>query len=264
VTELALPLGFPPTNSPAAKKVRMAAALNILSTRLCANIFKPCYIPGSATDSTTIKEILDHQSATGLRKEEKFIRALLTSMYSDEQVKAAINRAVQITIEDTLKCLSFFLNDGVQTFKTELAALLKRAVNISMQMQQSEKMVEVNIEGRDFAERSDEYLPGFGELMSPAGPAKFEMLNLFPQIYVPEDRKWVHQGIFLFPDQEVVIAAEKELRDFMRAKNGRGTSGSAMRESKRERRQSTVIGGENGSMSASPTSPRAPRHSFSN
>jgi hypothetical protein len=266
VTELALPLRFPPTNSLAAKKVRMAAALNILATYLCANIFKPCYIPESAADGTTIKEILDHQSETGLRKEEKFIRALLISMYPDEQVEAAINRVVQITVEDIIKCLGLFLDDGVQTFRTELAALLKRAADISMEMQQSEKMVEVNAEGGDFAERPDEYLPDFGELMSPASPPKFEMLYLFPQIYVPEDRKFVHQGIFLFSDQEVVITAEKELRDFragMRAKNGRGIGGGAMRESKRERRQSTVIGGENGSMSASPTSPRAGRHSFS-
>ena len=267
MTELALPLRFPPTNSPAAKKVRMAAALHILATHLCANIFKPCYIPESAADSRTIKEILDYQSTTGLRKEEKFIRALLISMYPDESVKAAINRAVQITTEDILKRLSVFLGDGVQTFSARLTALLKRAASISTEMQQSKKMVEVNVEGGDFAERPDEYLPDFGKIKSFTGPAKFEMLNLFPHIYVPEDGKVVYQGIFLFPDQEVVIAAEQELRDFKagrRAKNGRSISGSAMRESKRERRQSTVIGGENGSMSASPTSPRAGRLSFSN
>jgi hypothetical protein len=266
VTELALPLRFPPTNSLAAKRVRVAAALNILATRLCANIFKPCYIPESAADSETIKEILDHQSATGLRKEEKFIRALLTSMYPDERVKAAINRAVQTTIDDILQCLSFFLNEEVQTFKTGLVALLKRAVDISMQMQQSEKMVEVNVEGGDFLELPDEHLEDFGEFVSSTGPAKFEALNLFPQIYVPEDGKFVHQGIFLFPDQEVVITAEQELRNVragMRAKSGRVISGSTMRESRRERRQSTALGGENGSMSASPTSPRAGRHSFS-
>jgi hypothetical protein len=266
VTELALPLRFPPSNSPAAKRVRVAAALNILATYLCANIFKPCYIPESAADSETIKEILGYQSTTGLRKEEKFMRALLISMYPDEQVKAAINRAVQITVEDILKCLSFFLNDRVQTFRTGLEALLKGAANLSRQMQQSEKMVEVNVEGGDFAERPDEYLQDFGELVSPTGPARFEMLNLFPHIYVPEDGKVVLQGIFLFSDQEVVIAAEQELRDYragMRAKNGRSISGSVIRESKRERRQSTAIGGENGSMSVSPTSPQARRLSFS-
>jgi hypothetical protein len=236
----------------------VAAALNILATYLCANIFKPCYIPESAADSETIKEILGYQSATGLRKEEKFIRALLISMYPDEQVKAAIHRAVQITVEDILKCLSFFLNDRAQTFKTGLAALLKRAANISVQMQQSEKMVEVNVEGGDFAERPDEYLQDFGKIVPLTSPAKFEMLNLFPHIYVPEDGTVVLQGVFLFPDQEVVVTAEQELRDFkagMRARNGRGICGSAIRESKRERRQSTVIGGENGSILASPTSP---------
>jgi hypothetical protein len=270
VTALALPLGFPPTNSPAARKVRVAAALNILATYLCANIFKPCYIPESATDGETIKEILDYQSTAGLRKEEKFIRALLTSMYPDEQVKAAINRAVQVTVDDVLKCLGFFLNDESQSFRTRLTALLERAANISRQMQQSEKMVEVNVEGRDFSvegedfvERSDEYLGVFGEEISPTSPAKFEVLNLFPQIYVPEDRKFVHQGIFLLSGQEVVIAAEQEFRDFragIRAKNGRA---SFMRESRRGRRQSMVVSGENGSMSVSPTSPRAGRLSFS-
>ena len=241
----------------------MAAALNILATYLSANIFKPCYIPA---DGETIKEILDYQSTTGLRKEEKFMRALLISMYPDEQVKAAINRTVQTTIEDILKCLSFFLNDRMQTFRPGLEALLKKAANISVQMQQSEKMVEVNVEDGDFAERPDEYLQDFGETVSPTGPARFEMLNLFPHVYVPEDGKVVFQGVFLFPDQEVVITAEQELRDFkagMRAKSGRSICGSAIRESNRGRRQSTAIGGENGSMSASPTSPPARRLSFS-
>ena len=135
-------------------------------------------------------------------------------MYPDESVRAAINWAVQITIEDILKRLSVFLSDGVQTFSARLAALLKRAANISMEMQQSEKIVEVNVEGGDFAERPDEYLPNFGKIKSLTASGKFEMLNLFPHVYVPEDRKVVYQGIFLFPDQEVVIAAEQELRDF--------------------------------------------------
>lgn len=262
-----MPLRFPPTNSPAAKKVRIAAALHILVTNLCTNIFKPCFIPESATDSKTIKEILDYQSATGLRKEERFTRALLTSMYPDELVKAAINRAVHITIQDIIKHLHVFLGDAVQTFSAGLAVLLRRAAAISLEMQQCEKMVEVNIETGDSAERPEEYLSGFGKLKPVTGPAKFEMLNLFPNIYVPEDKKVVHEGIFLFSDQEAVIVAEQELRDYkagMRGKNGRGTSGSAMRESKRERRQSTVIGGDIGSVSSSPTSPRAGRPPFSN
>jgi hypothetical protein len=111
------------------------------------------------------------------------------------------------------------------------------------------------------------YLPDFRKLKSLTGPAKFEILNLFPHIYVLEDKKVVHQGVFFFPDQEVVIVAEQELRDFkagMRAKNGRGMSRSTVRESKRERRQSMVIGGGNGSMSSSPTSPRTGRLPFSN
>jgi len=252
VTELGLPLKFPPTNSKAAKRVRVAAALHILATHLCDNIFKPCFIPESAEDGRTIREILDHQFMTGLRKEEKFTRALLISMYPDERVTAAIDRVVQLTTEEILSQLSFFLSDGLQTFSTGIAALLKSAATISMEMQKSKKMVEVSVEDGDFADRADEYLPDFGQLQPLNSPTSFEMLNLFPHVYVPEDEITVHPGAFLFPDQEVVIVAEHELRDFragMRSKNGRGMSGSGMRDSKRERRQSMAIGAENGSLS---------------
>jgi hypothetical protein len=197
-----------------------------------------------------------------LRKEEQFTRAVLASMYPPEKITAAINRAVHMTLEEILKDLGVFLGDRVETFSTGLLALLEKAVAISKEMQQSKKMVEASFEDGDSAERSDEYLPQFGELKSITGPAKFEMLYLFPRFYVPEDNRIVHEGVFLWPEQEFIVVAEQELRDFkagLRVKNGRGMSGSAIRESKRERRQSTVIGAENGSMSSSPTSPRIGR-----
>jgi hypothetical protein len=43
----------------------------------------------------------------------------------------------------------------------------------------------------------------------------------------PRTKRVVHQGAFFFPDQEVVIVAEQELKESqsgMRAKNGRGVT----------------------------------------
>lgn len=129
------------------------------------------------------------------------------------------------------------------------------------ELQHSKKTVEVNVEDGDFTERPCEYLKEFGEPITPTGPQKFDMLNLFPRIYVPEDNKVVHQGFILWPDQEAVIAADQELKEFMarrRAKSGRGMSWSAMGGSKWERRQSTVIDGGTGSTATSPGIGRLP------
>ena len=238
----------------------MAAALNIIATHLCANIFKPCFVPESVADSKTIKEVL--ASMADLRKEEQFTRAVLLSLYPPEQITEAISQAVHITLRDILKDLRIFLGDRVETFSPGLETLLERAAALSKEMQQSKKMVEVSCEDGDSAERADEYLPQFGELKSDTGPTKFEMLYLFPHFHVPEDNKVVYEGVLLWPEQEVVVAAEQELRDFKagrRVKTGRGMSGSVIRETKRERRQSNVFGAENGRISFSPTSPRIER-----
>ena len=243
----------------------MAAALNVLATRLCDNIFKPCYIPESATGTNTIKEILDYQFMAGLRKEEQLTRALLISTYPPERVREATIQAVETTLQDVLEHLHVFLGDRVETFGSELKPILQRAAKLALEMQRSKKMVKVSVEDGDLMGHSDEYLGIFGELVPPTGPPKFEVLSLFPRIWVPEDDTIVHEGVVLWPDQEIVVVADQELRTFKaerKAKNGRGMSGTAQGGIKRERRQSVVFGGGKEIVSSPPNSPGVGRNTF--
>jgi hypothetical protein len=243
----------------------VAAALHIIATRLCANIFKPCYIPESAAGSEIIKQILQDLSRAQLQREEQFTRAVLTFMYPPDQVRAAIDVAVRTTLDDVLKQLGIFLVDD-KGFPAALEALLQDAAGLWQELQQSKTMVKASVEDEDSTERTDEYLPEFGEPISSAESQAFEMLSLFPRIYVPENGRVVHRGFFLWPDQEAVITAEQELKDFKAqkgARDGHGMNGTAVRGSKRERRQSAVISGEVGSIPSSPTSSRAGKLSFS-
>jgi hypothetical protein len=243
----------------------MAAALHILAARLFANIFKPCYIPESSADCRTINEILDYQFRADMRKEENFTRALLLSMYPPEQVKAAIDRAVRTTLEDVLKHLGLFLNGGGETFSAELEALLRQVADIWMEMQRSKKIVEVNVEDGDYTDWPWESLKEFGEPIAATGPQKFDKLNLFPRIYVPEIDKIVYHGFVLWADQDSVLAADRELKESIarrRARSGNTIGGSVMGGSQRARRQSTIIDERNGSTQSPPTSPRTERFPF--
>lgn len=178
----------------------MAAALYILATRLYANIFKPCYIPESPTASRMIRKILDHQFKADLRKEEKLIRALILFMHSPDKVKTAINRAVRITLDEVFRRLGPFFNNGGETFTAEFKALLHRVAGMWAEMQSSKKTMEVSMEDGDFTYWPWRSLDEFGEPVALPGPQKFDKLNLFPRIYVPEDEKIVHHGFILWAD----------------------------------------------------------------
>ena len=47
---------------------------------------------------------------------------------------------------------------------------------------------------------------------------KFEMLTLFPRVYVPEDDHMVNSGLILLPTQSIVSAAEQEFSQYIASK----------------------------------------------
>ncbi|KAI9808034.1 MAG: hypothetical protein M1827_007540 [Pycnora praestabilis] len=264
---LAIPFGVPPTNSSAAKHVRMAVALHILATRLCANFFKPCHVPKYLNASQMIEDILAQQSRDDMQK-EYIIRALLLSMYTPEEVNASMKRTVDATCNEVLGLLKHFTSGEEQRFRMDLEALLYEAADVWKEAQYSRKMVKAIIVDEQEDEHSDScpwfHLEEFGStaVLTEAQPGsqKFEMLNLFPRVFVPEDNHVVYCGVVLWPDQDIVVSAEQEFKNCVRRnKSVRSASGATIGGSvRRERRLSIAIDGSDGGQ-ASPTSLKAGR-----
>lgn len=214
----------------------MAACLHLLARRLCTDFFKPCFLPESGAAGETIKEILIHQSLDNVRK-ERFTRALLLSTYEAEDVDATVAQAACIMSKVVLSLLSPM--GGDEAFRKEVEALFRDAADVWKEAQQSKKMVLASMED-DFTEWQWSHLEEFtvAEVKVQPSLPKFEMLNLFPRVWVPEDGHIVNHGYVLWPHQNTVFAAEQEFRERMaiRRPNGNVFSGSI----RRERRLSTL------------------------
>ncbi|MCJ1247115.1 hypothetical protein MMC30_004326 [Trapelia coarctata] len=219
---LNVPLSFPPTNTPAARYVRMAASLHIISRRLYTDFFKPCYIPESADVSEAIKEILAQHYMIDARK-ERITRALFLSTYAPEEVDTAIKQAVDTASKDVLELLSPI--GGNEPFRKDLEKLFNEAAGVWREAQQSTKMVQASVtdEFEDWSwAQLDEFTSAVTGTEAQQGFPKFDMLHLFPRICVPEDNHIVSSGYVLWPSQNVVFVAEQEFSQWIASKRFKG------------------------------------------
>ena len=222
---LNVPLSFPPTNTVAARYVRMAAALHIISRRLRTDFFKPCYIPESAEVSEAIKQILVQHFVTDAGK-ERITRALFLSSYAPEEVDTAIKQVVDTASKAVLELLSPI--GGNEPFRKDLEKLFYEAAGVWKEAQQSIKMVEASVADDEFEEwpwaEVDEFTSAVTVTGTEAQQAypKFDKLNLFPRIYIPEESHMVSSGYALFPNQNTVFAAEQEFSRLISSKRFKG------------------------------------------
>lgn len=190
--------------------MRMAATMHILADRLCNNFFRPCYLPEYSDAGDPMKEILFQQYTTNPQR-ERIMRSLLLSVYPPKKIEDAIKQAVQETTEEVCQLLSL-IGGGEEAFRKEIRSLFYGAANVWKEAQYSNKMVEANtIE--DYEEwqwdKLDDFSSAVGDIKSQSLP-RFEMLNLFPCIHIPETDHTVDRGCVLWPAQNTVIAAEQE------------------------------------------------------
>ncbi|KAI9865233.1 MAG: hypothetical protein M1824_003384 [Vezdaea acicularis] len=245
---LKVPLSFPPSNSPPAKLVRMATCLHTIASHLSTNIFRPCYIPESIVASEAVKEILSRQFSED-SKMELLTRALLLSTYDSEDVDAATKEAVFTASEDTFQLLSPI--GGDQTFRLEVEKLFQEAADVWKLAQRSRKMVEV-FTLQQYPNWTWEHLQDFGGAVAETNVQvlihEFEMLNLFPAIFIPEENRGIYPGSVLWHDQKTVLEADRELRECITARKSKsGRSGTVSGgPGRRERKPSIVSSARNG------------------
>ena len=188
--------------------MRLAAFMHILADRLCNNFFRPCYLPEYSDGGDPMKEILGQQNP----QKERIMRSLLLSTYSPKMVDEAIKQVVQETTEEICRLLSL-IGGGEESFHKDVKSLINEEENVWKEAQYSQKMVEASTT-EDYTDwqwdKLETFTSAVGEIKQPSIFPRFEMLNLFPCIFVPEIEHTVDNGCALWPTQNTVIAAEQE------------------------------------------------------
>lgn len=209
---LSVPLSLPPSNSHASKYIRMVTCLHIVSKTLCVWFFKPCFIPESVAFSESMKELLSQQFSVGAEK-ERITRAILISTYPSESVKEAMQTAVERASAEIRRLLDP-IGGANEEFRSEIEKIFHQAANLWRGTQHSSKMIEVSMLEGDFGTEwpldKANLDPKITETTSTPTAAQFEMLALFPNIYIPEDDIYIFPGYALYSDHKIVVAAEEE------------------------------------------------------
>lgn len=191
--------------------MRMAATMHILADRLCNKFFRPCYLPEYSDADDPIKEILSHLCATDPQR-ERIMRSLLLSAYPPRIFEDVIKQAVQKTTDEVCQLLSL-IGGGEEAFRKDIKSLFYEAANVWKEAQFSNKLVEASTT-EDYEhwqwDKLDDFSSAVGDIKPQSILPRFETLNLFPCIHIPEIEHIVDNGCVLWPAQNTVIAAEQE------------------------------------------------------
>ena len=231
--------------------MRVAAALHIFAAQLYANIFRPWHVPESVEDSWTTKDILNRHFGASSRKGD-IVRALLLSNRQVEEENNAVVNAAKGASEYVHEQLRLFLSDDGTEFQARLEDLFQEAASLWLEMQHSKKEIEAHIEEPLEYENDWACLDAFGKITPQQQMPQSEALYLFPRLHVSGDETVVYQGCVLWHDQAAVISAQQEVSE-CRKRNRRSTGGSSVSGS--ARRDSMVIGVENGNVQSPQASP---------
>jgi len=124
----------------------------------------------------------------------------LLSVYIPENINKVIKRAVQAASEEIL---NFFkpISSGDETFRANIKTLFYKAVNVWKEAQYNKKIIKASITNEDFENWPWNYLKEFTstviEIKAQSISQRFEILNLFPRIYIPENDYIVYVSIVL-------------------------------------------------------------------
>ena len=223
----------------------------MIARRVTTDVLRPCYVPKSIETSEAIKDILIDQFETDTRK-ERITRALLQSTYTSQEMELFIKEAVDDTSKDIAELLKPI--GANEAFRKDMEQLLCDITDLWKEAQQSMKMVEASMTDDDLEAWPWAQIVEFNSTVPQSKMQtvipKFNMLTLFPRVFVPEDGSCVFSGYVLLPAENVVVAAEQEYYKWVASKkfkNGRagGSLGVPRRLSVRNDEGNRVKPGEN-------------------
>jgi len=209
-------VSLPQTNSMPTKQMRIAVILAILTRSIDRHVFNSTYL---LKEESGVREVLLRQAVHNSKK-ESFCRALLLSMFPDEQKEAAGQRMKQV-IQDIMWNVEELLPSATtKTFQSDLEWFIWRACNTWVIMQHIRKRFEPSFELvrlKDFEWQTllfDANVAGEMEQRTTMqGGRDDELLVVFPRLYIVEkdhEPDPVTPGTVLRRSQSLAAAQELE------------------------------------------------------
>ncbi|KAJ5519884.1 hypothetical protein N7463_000337 [Penicillium fimorum] len=173
---------MPSSNTPAAKGMRLAVVLAILSKEIDKHIFQPNYlVPGDSQ----LRHVMSNLAETDSDK-ESFCRSMLLSINQQSQQETAKLR-IQDVLRDVSSCVHSFLSAAqYEEFRQRVANIAEKAINIWLPLQRSQQKYESDFDPLDWNDNewATFNLPGENTEKNTTahGIASDTLLTIFPRI----------------------------------------------------------------------------------
>ncbi|KAH8592633.1 hypothetical protein B0O99DRAFT_597074 [Bisporella sp. PMI_857] len=212
----AIPL--PRSNSLAAKHMRVAALLAILARSISQHIFQPTYLLEDNEDRDEIRSLLVNLAVTNSKK-ESFCRALLLSIFPEDQAKNSA-KAVEQVVREVAWCVRNLVFDAqFEKFRSDVEGVVRKALDVWHLVQNTREKFEPYFELNHYLDfewhtlRFDNSRVSAGnENTANASKDDEALLMIFPRIYVIADGEPdpVTPGVVLMKSQSIPAAEEME------------------------------------------------------
>ncbi|OQE41455.1 hypothetical protein PENCOP_c005G06439 [Penicillium coprophilum] len=205
------------SNSDAAKGMRLAVILGILSRQIDKEIFQPSHFPSQ----TGWLRLSLNKLAKSDNEKEYFYRSVLLSIDRDGQESELRSRANSVVQNVSHYLYGFLSNDQYGELKERIMNVVNEAIEVWRSIQNSAKRYETEFDPAGWAHDEDSLFqfPVGGE--DPIGAERLNdhCLVIFPGLYCLESDAFILTSVVpLMGSQKLYIAANQELKDEVRGK----------------------------------------------
>ena len=204
---------MPLSNSPAAKGMRLAVILAILSKEIDQHIFQPNYL---VPEDAQLRSIMSHLAETDGDK-EFFCRSMLLSIDQQSQ-QETLQRRIQTVVHKLSTCVRDLLSDAqYKEFRESVANTVQKAIDIWLPIQRAQQKYESDFDPVDWNDNEWAIfnLPGekTEKNTTTHGMASDTVLTIFPRIsQVKDDRRYPLTFVTqLTKSHPLCIQAEQEI-----------------------------------------------------
>jgi len=192
--------------------MRIAAILAVLARSLDKSLFKPTYL---LEDDGPFRK-LSFRLAIEDRSKESFSRALLLSVFPEEQEVLAEDRAA-IVVRDVMKITESLLSpEMADSFRSDLKSLVQKASNVWSKIQRMKERVEPSFEPIHYENVDWQMLRLHEDTATTTGETPVQggrdhiLLVVFPRLYVADgtEPKPVTPGVVVMQSQSVGASRE--------------------------------------------------------
>ncbi|CAG8036040.1 unnamed protein product [Penicillium olsonii] len=224
------------SNSDAAKGMRLAVILGILSRKIDKEIFQPSYFP---SETGNFRMSLNKLAKSDNEKEH-FYRSVLLSIDRDGQEAELQSRAKSV-----VQNVSYYLHELLSTaqygeLKERIKKVVDRAIEVWGPIQSSTKRYETEFDPVDWAHDEDSLFqfPVGGEDTIEAEHPDDHLFVVFPGLFSLErDAVILNSVVPLMSSQRLCVAANQELREEVR-----GQTSPTTKQPSRKRQNSVAKG----------------------